>query len=243
MTPDGTDTRTDLVETLHRDGFAVWPGFVTGDRLDRLAGTVAATLAGGHAQRFPKSTRAFDVYRLDGAFVELVGDGRLAGLLDAVLGTGHLLSDLSLNSVNPGQPVDDWHIDYPFTEMHAMLPGGVVGVQCVLAMSPFTPTSGATNLLPGTHRRPRRPGPVTGEPVLFEARPGDLLVMAAATWHRSGFNAGDTHRDAILLSFVERWVRPMSAPTDGLAEPVPDRLAELLGLTRPVETINGVPIS
>jgi ectoine hydroxylase-related dioxygenase (phytanoyl-CoA dioxygenase family) len=236
MTPD-------LAETLHRDGFAVWRGFATGERLDRLRTAVAATLAGEHARRFPKSTRAFDVYQLDGAFVELVGDERLGGLLDTVLGSGHLLSDLSLNSVNPGQPVDDWHIDYPFTEMRTMLPGGIVGVQCVLAMSPFTRTSGATNLLPGTHLEPRSPGPVTGEPVLFEAEPGDLLVMAAATWHRSGFNAGDAHRDAILLSFVERWVLPMSAPTDRLTEPVPARLAALLGLSRPVETINGVPIS
>jgi len=231
-----------LVGSLQRDGFAVWPGFATGDMLDRLSDAVRQTLTGEHARRFPKSTRAFDLYLLNDTFVELVSDVRLAGVLDAVLGAGHLLSDLSLNSVDRDQPIDEWHIDYPFTEMHTMLPGGIVALQCVLAMTAFTRTNGATRLRPGTHRHPRPPEDVSDEPVLFEAEPGTLLLMAAATWHRSGCNAGPHHRDAVLLSFVERWIKPMSAPTEGLVDPVPDRLAALLGIVRPAETINGVPI-
>ena len=66
--------------------------------------------------------------------------------------------------------------------------------------------------------------------------------MAAATWHRSGFNADLHRRDAILLSFVERWIRPMSAPLPADPSTLPPRLASLLGLTRPAETINGVPL-
>jgi hypothetical protein len=46
----------------------------------------------------------------------------------------------------------------------------------------------------------------------------------------------------MLMSFVEGWIKPMSAPTDGLAQPLPERLARLLGLDAVVETINGVRI-
>jgi hypothetical protein len=66
-----------------------------------------------------------------------------------------------------------------------------------------------------------------------------LAVMAAATWHRSGLNQSDRPRTAVLMSFVERWIKPMSAPTDGLEEPIPRRLRALLGLETAVETING----
>jgi ectoine hydroxylase-related dioxygenase (phytanoyl-CoA dioxygenase family) len=237
-----TDEEAGVVDSLRRDGFAVWPDFASGDVLDRLSAAVRRTLVGEHARRFPKSTRVFDLHLRSGAFVELVSDVRLAAVLDGVLGPGHLLSDLSLNSVGAGQPVDDWHIDYPFTEMHTMLPGGILALQCVLAMTVFTRANGATRLRPGTHHHPRPPAEVSDEPVLFEAAPGTMLLMAAATWHRSGRNAGPHRRDAILLNFVERWIKPMSAPTEGLTDPVPDRLASLLGIVRPVETINGVPI-
>jgi ectoine hydroxylase-related dioxygenase (phytanoyl-CoA dioxygenase family) len=81
-----------------------------------------------------------------------------------------------------------------------------------------------------------------GMPVSFEAEPGTLLVMAAATWHRSGLNRSSDPRTAMLMSFVEGWIKPMSAPTDGLAQPLPERLARLLGLDAVVETINGVRI-
>jgi ectoine hydroxylase-related dioxygenase (phytanoyl-CoA dioxygenase family) len=224
------------------DGFAEWPAFVTGDRLDKLIAAADALLASEHAHAYPKSTRAWDLHLHGPEFINLVTDRRLAQLFDEVLGTGHLLSDLSLNSVNPGQPIDDWHIDYPFNEMPQLVSGATLGVQCVLALSQFTEVTGASQLIPGTHREPSRPpsGCPTA-PRTFEARPGTLLVMAAATWHRSGINRSSRRRSAILLSFVERWIRPMSAPV-GLPEPVPARLANLLGLQRAPETINGVPI-
>lgn len=237
-----TDDTTRMIEAVRNDGYAVWPGLATDDLLDRLAKAVESLLASEHARRYPKSTRAWDLYLHGGPFIDLVCDPQLAEVFDALLGEGHLLSDLSLNSVNPGQPVDDWHIDYPYTEMSTMLCGATLGVQCVLAISPFTAANGATRLLPGTHHQPRRPSAVQGTPVLFEAEPGTLLIMAAATWHRSGLNTSSQRRDAILLSFVERWIKQMSAPTAGLAHPVPPRLAGLLGLDRPAETINGVPL-
>jgi len=99
-----------------------------------------------------------------------------------------------------------------------------------------------THLVPGTHRVPERPGPVAGTPLRFDADPGTLLIMAAATWHRSGLNRSDRPRTAVLMSFVERWIKPMSAPSAGLAELIPQRLRILLGLDEATETINGIPV-
>jgi hypothetical protein len=86
----------------------------------------------------------------------------------------------------------------------------------------------------------------------YDARAYSAALLAAAdqldqpraeqvrAWAR--LNRSDHPRTALLLSFVERWIKPMSAPTAGLVDPIPQRLRVLLGLETAVETINGVPI-
>jgi len=161
-------------------------------------------------------------------------------LLDDLLGPNHLLSDHSLNVVHRGGRPDRWHLDYPFNEMRDLTTGSLLGLQCILALDDFTADNGATRYLPRSHRPPRRPGPdldLAGSPVLVAA--GTLTVLAAATWHRSGTNTTDRPRRAILLSFVENWIRPMTGPP----EPGPwgrtTRTRRMLGLERPPETIDG----
>ena len=233
---------TELATTVQAQGYGVWHGFLAGARLARLRRDADTLLASEHARHYPKSTRIWDLYLHGESFVEVLTDDRLIPLLDSLLGEGHLLSDYSLNQVGPGQPIDDWHIDYPYNEMPALVNGAILGLQCVLTLDRFDHRNGATQLIGGTHHVPRRPDSPHTAPFIYEAEPGSLLVMAAATWHRSGMNQSDHSRTALLLSFVERWIKPMSAPGDGLEEPVPQRLRALLGLETATETINGVPI-
>jgi hypothetical protein len=233
---------TDLAALVRANGYAIWTDFLDHPCLTRLRHQSDALLSTEHARNYPKSTRIWDLHIHGGAFVDVLTDTRLVPLLDALLGEGHLLSDYSLNQVQPGQPLDDWHIDYPYNEMTAPVSGAILGLQCVLAMDRFSDDNGATQLIAQTHHSPRSPTAPFGAPVVFDAAPGSLLVMAAATWHRSGLNRSQGPRAAVLMSFVERWVKPMSAPTDGLEEPIPQRLRTLLALDAAPETINGVPL-
>lgn len=66
--------------------------------------------------------------------------------------------------------------------------------------------------------------------------------MAAATWHRSGQNSSGRPRAALLMSFVEKWIRPLSDPLPPDLWVHDQRLEVMLGLQRPAETINGVPV-
>lgn len=232
-----------LVADVHKQGFAVWPGFLTEERCDAVRSLAGQLADSEYANRYPKSTRVWDLYRHGEVFVELLDEPMLTAVLDGLLGENHLLSDYSLNVVQPGQPVDDWHIDYPLNEMPSRVSGAVLGLQCVLALDSITSSNGATQLVPTSHLRTVSPdGDADLEHIVFDAEPGTLLIMAAATWHRSGFNSSATSRSAVLMSFVERWVRPMSDPP----EPGPwgrtDALRILLGMQRPPETINGVAI-
>jgi hypothetical protein len=111
-----------LAQSVHTNGYAIWPGFLTGTLLEQVTAQANQVLGTGQAKAYPKSTRAFDLYLHGGPVVGTVCQPHLADLLDTLLGPDHLLSDLSLNSVNPNQPVDDWHIDYPFTEIATTMP-------------------------------------------------------------------------------------------------------------------------
>ncbi|MGH3948331.1 MAG: phytanoyl-CoA dioxygenase family protein [Pseudonocardiaceae bacterium] len=232
-----------VADAVRGRGAAVVPNFLTGDRLASLKQHADDLLSGTHALRFPKSTRVWDLYRHGPPFVDLLMHRQLSELIAELLGENYLLSDYSLNAVNPHQPQDDWHLDYPFNEMTALVQGGLLGVQCVLTLDEFTNENGATQYLPGSHRPARRPDPSATRACTTIAAPaGSLLIMAASTWHRSGYNSTRRARAGVLLSFIERWIRPMTDPPEpGLWSATP-ALRLLLGMERPPETINGLPI-
>lgn len=233
----------DLTAEVDKQGFAVRPGFLDAARCAALREHARRLVDGEHALHYPKSTRVWDLYRHGEEFVDLLEDPGLVAVLDGLLGENHLLSDYSLNVVRPGQPVDGWHIDYPLNEMPRRVSGSTLGLQCVLALDAFTVANGGTQLVPASHLREERPDPEADlDHVVFEAEPGTLLVMAASTWHRSGFNSSDSPRSAVLMSFVERWVRPMTDPPEAGPWGRNDALRVRLGMQRPPETINGVLI-
>lgn len=219
---------------FHSDGYHLWRGFLEPERVKTLLVLAEDLLASDAALHTPESVRAFQLFRHGEAFSDLVTDERLQELTDTLLGPNALLADLSLNRVDRGAKPDRWHIDHPYNAMTHIVEGGLLGLQCVLPLTPFTADSGATEFLPGTHRRYKQP-PLSpaGTPVTAVAEPGDLLVLPAATWHRAGINATDEPRVALLLSFVESWIRPMADPP----EPGPwsqTRAARIrLGIERP----------
>lgn len=236
-------TMIDIVEGVTDQGFAVWPDLLDPDALTRTAAAAKELVTGEHAHAYPKSTRVWDLYRHGQPFIDILNNNALDHVVTTLLGQHYLLSDYSLNVVHPNQPIDDWHVDYPYNEMPNLVTGSLLGLQCVLALDDFDVTNGATQLIPESHRPPRRPADLPGAPhVTFCASAGSLLLMAAATWHRSGFNQSSRARTAVLLSFVERWVRPMTGPPEPGPWATTDRARIMLGLQRPPETINGVPI-
>ncbi|MGH3712932.1 MAG: phytanoyl-CoA dioxygenase family protein [Micromonosporaceae bacterium] len=232
-----------LAAEVRAKGYAIWPEFLSPARCAALRDLAQALAESEHANHYPGSTRVWDLFRHGQPFTDLLTDPCLSALLNSLLGEHHLLSDFSLNVVHPGQPVDNWHIDYPYNEMPSPVTGSILGLQCVLALDQFHEGNGATQLVPGSDNPPRNPDPqAIDQQVVFCAEPGTLLVMAAATWHRSGVNASGARRSAALLSFVERWVRPMSDPPEPGPWTSTDALRTLLGTQRPPDTINGVPV-
>lgn len=212
-----TATAAPSAAHFHRNGHHVWRGFLGASQVTELRRLADELLAAESALHTPESVRVFQLFRHGAAFVDLMNDPRLTELTDTLLGPHALMNDLSLNRVDPGAKPDRWHIDYPYNDMAQVVEGSLLALQCVLPLTPFTAESGATEFIPGSHQRYKQP-PLTpgGAPVTAVADPGDLIVLAASTWHRAGVNRTAGPRTAILLSFTEAWVRPMAdAPEPG----------------------------
>jgi ectoine hydroxylase-related dioxygenase (phytanoyl-CoA dioxygenase family) len=230
MTPD-----LELVpERVRSAGFYVWRRFQDPSRCAVLLDRAEELMCSDAARRFPNSTRVWQLYRYGGDMVELMCHSGLLALAASLLGACPVLSDFSLNQVSRGELPDPWHIDYPFNEMHSLASGSLLGLQCIMPLSPFTAENGATQLVPGSHLSySHPPADVPAEVATFTAAPGDLLVMAASTWHRAGINSTALPRTAVLFCFVEKWIRPMTGPPEPGPWSATSSTRLLLGLDRP----------
>ena len=198
-------------------GVVCWRAFVDGERLEVLRTASHKLLDSDHVEAQSRSLRVWNLFAFDPVFRELLLDARLRAVCTALLGDGHLLSDYSINAVHPGAVQDPWHVDYPYNEMPQRVTcDAPLGLQCILALGHFEATNGATQLVPRSHGRSLPDvADITPEQVeRFRSGPGDLLIMHAGTWHRAGLNTSPCTRVGIVLSFVQRWVRPIVAPRD-----------------------------
>lgn len=231
-------------ERVLSDGFYVWRGFQDLSRSGALRDRAEDLLSSDAACQFPTSTRLWELYKYGDDMVALMCDEGLLALAASLLGPYPILSDFSLNQVRGGEMADYWHVDYPFSHMRTRVNGSLLAIQCIMPLSPFTANNGATQLVPGTHLREGHPR--AGEPAgmtTFTADPGDLLVIAAATWHRSGVNTTVRPRTAVLFSFVENWIRPMTGPPEPGAWSATPTTRWLLGFEHPTRPDSKPPIS
>jgi hypothetical protein len=233
------------VDGVTRDGYHVWRSFLDAERCARLGDEAGALLRSDAAQTYPRSIRVWELYRHGSAFVDVLCDERLCDAVTHLLGVGAIVSDFSLNRVVRGGRPDRWHIDYPYNEMDRLVSGSLLGLQCIMPLSPFDASTGATEFAPRRHATPSwPPETLDGEQTeVFVAQPGDLLVLAAASWHRAGTNRTDRPRTAILSSFVERWIRPMIGPPEPGPWGATQKARILLGIDRLPEEmpLDGVP--
>lgn len=236
--PDNDSRRLEValaMEALAKCGAFVWQDFLA-DELPSLRERARKLLSpeGGFVRDYQRSRRVLDLFN-DPLYRRLLSDTRFETLLGSLLHEGYLLSDFSLNEVPPSNASDAWHIDYPYNEMAVRAWGGALGVQCIIALDDFTATNGATEYLPGSHKEGdafvSRPVSVQR----FLAPAGSLLLLHSATWHRAGDNTSNAARTALLLCFVERWIRPMMSLHDLSEETVRSASSHerrLLGLER-----------
>lgn len=165
------------------------------------------------------------------------------------LGTEFIMGSIAANRILPGGPGQEPHVDYPYWDFHApeTHPLGLnasfpVNAQVSIILDPFTEESGATAYLPGSQKHLRYPDEAE-QKAFFEtcsrmlAEPGDTVIFFGAAWHCAMPNNADHDRNAVLINYLPKWVKPLEdlpgAMPKGFIDTASDDIKQLLGLNYP----------
>ena len=206
--PDADEIR-DFLGALDRDGFAVVPRIVDAADAAELRAALAAAIESYPHRDFAGGRDVGMVHALmlwGRPFEKLLTNPRLRGFLSAVLGETCVLYAYTSSSMPPhGRNYSARiHVDCP-----RFIPGYVTNVGVTLMLDDFTEESGATYLLPGSHRLPDAPS----EDDFFEGavravgRTGDAILFNGRTWHRGGENRSDAWRHAATLNVCRSYMK------------------------------------
>ena len=83
-------------------------------------------------------------------------------------------------------------------------------VQLSVALDDFLPETGATWLLPGSHRSAEKPADAAffARAVQVSAEAGRLLFFDSRVWHAAGINGTERPRRALTLTFTRPFLKP-----------------------------------
>lgn len=169
------------------------------------------------------------------------------------LGTEFIMGSIAANRILPGGPGQEPHVDYPYWDFHApeTHPMGLnahfpMNAQITIVLDPFTEESGATAYMPGTQKNLRYPTPDDHEDFYANCArmigdPGDTVLFFGAAWHCAMPNMADHDRNAVLINYIPKWVKPLedmpgALPADFIAAASPD-MQQLLGMNYPYPEI------
>ena len=223
------------VREIREDGYAVVPDFLDEATVARLCRGLAPVFdAVGsrttddhgqqtiHTHNLLAKTRAVD---------EVLVDDRLLALIEAVLGPDFQISGVAAMRPGPGDRRQRMHQDdghYPIPRPHPPLI-----VNTLIALDPFTAENGATEVVPGSHRRVDRVDPEVPTATV-EMPAGALLLWEGALWHRGGGNSTrNEYRRSINVNFNLAWLKQrenqfVGVPW-GVAVAMPEKLQALIG--------------
>jgi ectoine hydroxylase-related dioxygenase (phytanoyl-CoA dioxygenase family) len=229
---------SDPLVALDRDGYAVLEHVIEPDLVAALLDAIDRVMVdaeipyGTNAFLGLQTRRIFNLLPRDPLFARVPLHPGVLPHVEQVLDGQCLLSSLTAIEMHPGQEAQPLHAD----DGSIALPRPHPPVVCVAlwALTDFDHENGATRLVPGSHRRDRRPAKgEQAECVEAEMPAGSVLLYDGSLWHGGGTNASGDRRVGIVVNHCAGFLRQeenqlLAVPRD-VAAAYPRRLQEMLG--------------
>ena len=236
-----------LVETAVQEikdvGYTIIPNLICGPRLKQAQADAGALLGPTPVEMPGLDGRVIGrmckgLFRKSRAFDDLYADPTVLAVVRGVLveadrkpsylvpGSGIQLSTAMIKDVQPRENIRHMHRDdggYPIAR-----PRPPIVVNTLLALDPFTKETGATLVVPGSHKWT---GPVNEdcEQVAVEMDAGSILMFDGSLWHNNGANqTADRTRRALNMYYSQSWLRQVEGPYLGLTTDQVQELPETL---------------
>jgi ectoine hydroxylase-related dioxygenase (phytanoyl-CoA dioxygenase family) len=259
FTPDSANPDAIVEELLHGKGAVAISGLFTPDQIaearriimqhsEQAAEKVTHFQGGAAADgKLNLQRRVWNLLAKGEVFSQMAAHPTLMAILRKFLGTEFIMGSIAANRILPGGPGQEPHVDYPYWDFHSpdTHPTGLnasfpMNAQASIILDPFTEVSGATAYMPGSQKELRYPVEADNfydscERMLGE--PGDVALFYGAAWHCAMPNNSDHDRNAILIQYLPKWVKPMedmpaALPDDFIAKASPE-IRQLIGLNYP----------
>jgi ectoine hydroxylase-related dioxygenase (phytanoyl-CoA dioxygenase family) len=149
-----------------------------------------------------------NVHNKDAAFVDLVDHPAVFPVIQHLLSRGSyqdrepfIVTQVSARDPHRDASAQQLHIDSRFPGSPYAL-GGIA----LWMMNDFTLQSGATRVVPGSHRRAEYPetGRQYPDEITVTGPAGSVLIYNASLWHGGGDKIADVERWAVIISYG-RW--------------------------------------
>lgn len=194
-----------LAAELADRGFSVRRGVLPHDLAAALASDTDRALAlerSDFPPGDPQHGRLLFAPAHGGAFVTLLDLDELFAPMETLLAPDPIVYTMTTSVLQPGTSgsVGEFHADFDPSR-----PPGLA-VAALVMLDRFTPSSGATEFLVGSHRFASGPPADSGIHTV-EGTAGDVVYFDPMVRHRSGFNSDAAPRRAIVIGMVRHWLR------------------------------------
>lgn len=242
------DARTDSFESIWeafvRDGAAIVHHMLAPDTLARLreelASTTRATSAGtkstdamvqkfwgSNTKRFTRLAARSATFR-DEVLVHPI----LRQAADREIGphcAAYWMNTGQVMIIGPGQSAQWLHRDADNWPLVLGPNERPVTISCMFALTEFTAETGATRVVPGSHRWSDFERTATDDEVIQAVMPaGSGLIYSGAVLHGGGKNSTtDVWREGMHLSYLVGWLTPEEAGCIGISDEVARTLTPL----------------
>lgn len=242
------DARTDSFESIWeafvRDGAAIVHHMLAPDTLARLreelASTTRATSAGtkstdamvqkfwgSNTKRFTRLAARSATFR-DEVLVHPI----LRQAADREIGphcAAYWMNTGQMMIIGPGQSAQWLHRDADNWPLVLGPNERPVTISCMFAVTEFTAETGATRVVPGSHRWSDFERTATDDEVIQAVMPaGSGLIYSGAVLHGGGKNSTtDVWREGMHLSYLVGWLTPEEAGCIGISDEVARTLTPL----------------
>ena len=259
FTPESANPDAIVEELLHGKGAVAISGLFTPDQIaearriimqhsEQAAEKVTHFQGGAAADgKLNLQRRVWNLLAKGDVFSQMAAHPTLMAILRKFLGTEFIMGSIAANRILPGGPGQEPHVDYPYWDFHSpdTHPTGLnasfpMNAQASIILDPFTEVSGATAYMPGSQKELRYPVEADNfydscERMLGE--PGDVALFYGAAWHCAMPNNSDHDRNAILIQYLPKWVKPMedmpAALSDDFIAKASPEIRQLIGLNYP----------
>lgn len=203
-------------EELRLSGYTVLDSGLSVKRIDDLRSRIGPVIArqteefGGMEamERIGDANTARAMLAYDDAFLELVKNQRLLGLVQRLLGGYFILSQQNSIVIHPRETHHQirYHRDLPYQHFVSSRP---LAINALFCADQFTEENGATVAIPGSHKVEPFPSEDAVRKLSkhIVAPAGSFIVLDAMTFHRGGVNLTNRPRHGVNHVFVQPFMR------------------------------------